>query len=215
MAELLEDIGHNVRRFREEKGWNQTELGFHADTSPSIISLIENGKRNPSTATLAKIARALGVEVVDLFPKASHRSSPEAPEEVQDEERRAKARLRPLALLAEREAERWEQAVREGAVDARLFREVLARRRDMLEALDRVLLELAEEERLNLEDQSSRPARRVSYYIKRHFVRWYTAAKDLELAFRENLTRNELQDVQEPYDERGEHPVERLLRKAS
>jgi transcriptional regulator with XRE-family HTH domain len=69
MAELLEDIGHNIRRLREQKGWNQTELGFHADASPSIISLIENGKRNPSTTTLAKIAGALGVEVVDLFPQ--------------------------------------------------------------------------------------------------------------------------------------------------
>ena len=77
MGELLEDIGHNIRQLREEKGWNQTELGFHAGASPSIISLIENGKRNPSTATLAKIAGALGVEVVDLFPKGMRRSSPE------------------------------------------------------------------------------------------------------------------------------------------
>ena len=74
MVELLEGIGHNIRRLRDEKGWNQTELGFHADTSPSIISLVENGKRNPSTATLAKIAGALGVEVVDLFPKQERRS---------------------------------------------------------------------------------------------------------------------------------------------
>jgi transcriptional regulator with XRE-family HTH domain len=76
MAELLEAIGHNIRRLRDEKGWNQTELGYRAGASPSIISLIENGKRNPSTATLAKIAEALGVEVVDLFPKG-RRSSPE------------------------------------------------------------------------------------------------------------------------------------------
>src|SRR5215213_8571182 len=76
MAELLEAIGHNIRRLRDEKGWNQTELGFRAGASPSIISLIENGKRNPSTATLAKIAEALGVEVVDLFPKGPS-SSPE------------------------------------------------------------------------------------------------------------------------------------------
>jgi transcriptional regulator with XRE-family HTH domain len=74
MVELLEGIGHNIRQLREEKGWNQTELGFHADASPSIISLIENGKRNPSTATLAKIAGALDVEVVDLFPKARSHS---------------------------------------------------------------------------------------------------------------------------------------------
>jgi len=77
MAELLESIGLNLRRLREEKGWNQTELGFRADTSPSIISLIENGKRNPSTATLAKIAGALDVEVADLFPKGGRRSLPE------------------------------------------------------------------------------------------------------------------------------------------
>ena len=76
MTELLEAIGHNIRSLRDEKGWNQTELGFRAGASPSIISLIENGKRNPSTATLAKIAEALGVEVVDLFPKG-RRSSPE------------------------------------------------------------------------------------------------------------------------------------------
>jgi transcriptional regulator with XRE-family HTH domain len=74
MVELLEGIGHNIRRLRAEKGWNQTELGFRADTSPSIISLIENAKRNPSTATLAKIAAALGVEVVELFPKAGSSS---------------------------------------------------------------------------------------------------------------------------------------------
>ena len=74
MAELLEAIGHNIRRLRDEKGWNQTELGFRADTSPSIISLIENGKRNPSTTTLAKIAHALDVEVVNLFPKGRRSS---------------------------------------------------------------------------------------------------------------------------------------------
>ena len=76
MAELLEDIGHNIRRLREQKGWNQTELGFRANASPSIISLIENGKRNPSTTTLAKIAGALGVEVVDLFPKKVQQQVP-------------------------------------------------------------------------------------------------------------------------------------------
>ena len=36
--------------------------------SVSGISMIENGHRNLSTATLAKLAEALGVEVRDLFP---------------------------------------------------------------------------------------------------------------------------------------------------
>src|SRR5215217_1612758 len=108
MTELLEEIGHNIRRLRDERGWNQTELGFHADTSPSIISLIENGKRNPSTATLMKIARALGVEVVDLFPKAQRRSSPEPTllNGLDDERRRS--RFAEAVALA---AERWSEAV--------------------------------------------------------------------------------------------------------
>jgi transcriptional regulator with XRE-family HTH domain len=68
-----------VKELREEKGWNQTVLGYHAGLSPSQISLIENGKRNPTAETLLGIARALGVEIGDLFPKAPSRLSPEAP----------------------------------------------------------------------------------------------------------------------------------------
>ncbi len=67
-----------IRELREEKGWNQTVLGYHAGLSPSQISLIETGKRNPSATTLQGIAGALGVEVGDLFPKvaAPRRSGP-------------------------------------------------------------------------------------------------------------------------------------------
>ncbi len=108
MVELLEGIGHNIRRLRDEKGWNQTELGFHADTSPSIISLIENGKRNPSTATLAKIAGALGVEVVDLFPKASRRSSPELPFNGPEDERHDVEAAEKLLGFGERMIAQWE-----------------------------------------------------------------------------------------------------------
>src|SRR5215216_7906706 len=99
MTELLENIGHNIRRLRDEKGWNQTELGFRADTSPSIISLIENGKRNPSTSTLAKIAGALGVEVVDLFPKASA-PPPELPFNGLEDERRVSVFAEAMLGLA-------------------------------------------------------------------------------------------------------------------
>ena len=58
-----------VRELREERGWNQTVLGYHAGLSTSQISLIETGKRNPSAETLQGIATALSVEVGDLFPK--------------------------------------------------------------------------------------------------------------------------------------------------
>src|SRR5215203_3480673 len=58
-----------VRQLRKKKGWNQTELAFHAGLAPSVISQVENGKRSPSARTLGKLARALDVDVADLFPK--------------------------------------------------------------------------------------------------------------------------------------------------
>jgi transcriptional regulator with XRE-family HTH domain len=59
-----------VKRLRQSREWNQTELAYHAGLAPSVISQIENGKRSPSARTLGKLAEAFGVEVADLFPKA-------------------------------------------------------------------------------------------------------------------------------------------------
>ena len=58
-----------IKRLRQQKEWNQTELAYHAGLAPSVISQIENGKRDPSARTLRKLAEALSVEVADLFPK--------------------------------------------------------------------------------------------------------------------------------------------------
>lgn len=70
------DIGREIRRLREEKGWSQAKLAGAADMGTSGISQIETGARNPSAVTLSKIAEALGVEVAELFPKGPS-SSPE------------------------------------------------------------------------------------------------------------------------------------------
>jgi transcriptional regulator with XRE-family HTH domain len=64
----LVTVGQEIRRQREAKGWSQAKLGVLAGTGPSGISQIETGRRNPSAATLQRIAEALGVEVRDLFP---------------------------------------------------------------------------------------------------------------------------------------------------
>jgi transcriptional regulator with XRE-family HTH domain len=58
-----------VKQLRLAREWNQTELAFHAGLAPSVISEIENGKRDPSARTLRKLAEALKVDVADLFPK--------------------------------------------------------------------------------------------------------------------------------------------------
>lgn len=56
-----------VRRLRLEKGWSQNELAYHAKLAPSVISLIETGKRDPNATTLRKLAGALEVRIPDLF----------------------------------------------------------------------------------------------------------------------------------------------------
>lgn len=63
------EVGREIRRLRAAKGWGQTKLAAAADMAVSGVSQIENGHRNPNSATLIKLARALGVEAADLFPR--------------------------------------------------------------------------------------------------------------------------------------------------
>jgi transcriptional regulator with XRE-family HTH domain len=67
----LSELGREVRRLREEHGWTQNQLSVYAGVSQPTVNQIETGKRNPSTATVVKLAKALGVEISDLFRKAS------------------------------------------------------------------------------------------------------------------------------------------------
>jgi transcriptional regulator with XRE-family HTH domain len=62
------DVGKEIRRLREARGWSQAKLAGASNMGTSGISQIETGARNPSAATLSKIAEALGVEIRDLFP---------------------------------------------------------------------------------------------------------------------------------------------------
>jgi transcriptional regulator with XRE-family HTH domain len=65
----MTSVGTEVRRLRESKGWGQTKLAAEAGMAVSGVSQIENGHRNPNSATLIKLASALEVEVWELFPK--------------------------------------------------------------------------------------------------------------------------------------------------
>ncbi len=66
-------VGREIKRLREERGWSMAKLAVEADMSVSGVSMIENGKRNLTTTTLAKLARAFELEIADLFPKAQAR----------------------------------------------------------------------------------------------------------------------------------------------
>ncbi len=94
-----------VRRLRKARGWNQTELAFHAGLAPSVISQIENGKRSPNASTLEKLAKALGVSVGDLFPKTK------APLPFDEEEQRRSHSLGAWVGYMHRRARYWEQVL--------------------------------------------------------------------------------------------------------
>jgi transcriptional regulator with XRE-family HTH domain len=65
----MAEVGAEIRRLREAKGWTGAQLAVYAGMAPSAVSQIETGRRNPNSGSLAKIAKALEVEVRDLFPK--------------------------------------------------------------------------------------------------------------------------------------------------
>src|SRR5215210_4763141 len=65
---MMSGVGKEVRRLREAKGWSQAKLAVETVMAVSGISQIENDRRNPNSATLTKLAKALEVEVADLFP---------------------------------------------------------------------------------------------------------------------------------------------------
>jgi transcriptional regulator with XRE-family HTH domain len=69
MEARMSGIGQEIKRLREARGWIQAKLAVEAGMAPSAVNQIENGKRSPSASSLNKLARALGVEVVNLFPK--------------------------------------------------------------------------------------------------------------------------------------------------
>ncbi len=97
-------VGKEIRRLREEKGWSQAKLGVESGLGPSGISQIETGRRNPSAASLQRIAEALGLEVRDLFPLG------QAPLLELDGEWRAPV-LRGQIELVNHLATRWDEQI--------------------------------------------------------------------------------------------------------
>lgn len=62
-------IGQQVRAYRLERGMTQWDVAKAANLQPSGISQIETGAVMASVETLTDIARALGVNAWDLFPR--------------------------------------------------------------------------------------------------------------------------------------------------
>jgi transcriptional regulator with XRE-family HTH domain len=112
----MSSVGEEVKRLRQAKGWTQEQLAVYAGSSQPTVNLLEAGKRNPSASTLEKLARALEVEVVDLFPKPQT-SQPSLEDAAQSE-----ALQEALAVLFQGLARRGqgivEHSVKEGPSEA-------------------------------------------------------------------------------------------------
>jgi transcriptional regulator with XRE-family HTH domain len=60
-------LGRRIRQLRKIRTMTQEQLGEKAGVDYKYLGGIERGERNPSTENLAKIAKALGVKIHELF----------------------------------------------------------------------------------------------------------------------------------------------------
>jgi transcriptional regulator with XRE-family HTH domain len=67
--DVRERIGLNVQRLRRAKGLTQEELADRAEMHQTYLSGVENGARNPSVLVLARIAKALSVDIEELVKR--------------------------------------------------------------------------------------------------------------------------------------------------
>ena len=66
-ARTLLAFGRNVARMRANRGLSQDKLAEKADLDRTFVSGIERGVRNPGIKTVLRIARALEVNIGELF----------------------------------------------------------------------------------------------------------------------------------------------------
>ncbi len=61
-------LGKMLKAYREKKGMTQVQLAKRAKVTQAYVAMLEAGvKKNPSLATLRRIAKALKVDVGELL----------------------------------------------------------------------------------------------------------------------------------------------------
>ena len=67
MVQISTKLGQNLKRIRTKKKMSQGDIARGLEVHRAYISGIENGKRNPTLATIQKLADALGVSADELL----------------------------------------------------------------------------------------------------------------------------------------------------
>jgi len=65
--EILIKFGLRVRQLRKVKNLSQEELSFKTDLHRTYIGMIERAEKNITLLNIEKIAKALNVEIKELF----------------------------------------------------------------------------------------------------------------------------------------------------
>ena len=67
MKSEAQKLGDNLKRIRTDKGISQGDIARALEVDKSFVSNIENGKTNPTLATITKLAKAIEVSVGELM----------------------------------------------------------------------------------------------------------------------------------------------------
>ena len=66
-TDVLIKFGERVRDLRKERGLSQEQLAFKADLHRTYIGMIERAEKNITLINIEKIAKALNVDIKELF----------------------------------------------------------------------------------------------------------------------------------------------------
>jgi len=64
---LYKNLGQNIKKFRNNKGFSQEELAFNISSTRNYVGCIERAEKYPSLGFLFDVAEALNVKIQDLF----------------------------------------------------------------------------------------------------------------------------------------------------
>ena len=66
-TEIRRSLASSIAIERRKRNWTQQELASRSGVPRSYIADLEGARRNPSIATLVRIANGLGVQFNELF----------------------------------------------------------------------------------------------------------------------------------------------------
>lgn len=67
MGDINRQVGLNIKKYRQKKGWTQEQLALETNLHRAYIGQIERGEKNIGVKNLEKIAKTLGIPISKLF----------------------------------------------------------------------------------------------------------------------------------------------------